>query len=49
LIGLGGRIRHQYQWWRIPADTVLPDTIRVVQDQRDPFTLITHYSPRPAR
>jgi hypothetical protein len=37
------------KWWRIPADTVLPDTIRVVQDQRDPFTLITHYSPRPAR
>jgi len=37
------------KWWRIPADTVLPDTIRVVQDQRDPFTLITHYSLRPAR
>jgi hypothetical protein len=37
------------KWWRIPADTVLPDTIRVVQDQRDPFTLITHYSLRPTR
>jgi hypothetical protein len=37
------------KWWRIPADTVLPDTIRVVRDQRDPLTQITHYSLRPAR
>ena len=37
------------KWWRIPADTVLPDTIRVVRDQRDPLTQLTHYSLRPAR
>jgi hypothetical protein len=37
------------KWWRIPANTVLPDTIRVVRDQRDPFTQLTHYSLRPAR
>ena len=37
------------KWWRIPAGTMLPDTIRVVRDQRDPRTRITHYSLRPTR
>lgn len=37
------------KWWRIPAGTVLPDTIRVVRDQTDQRTRITHYSLRPAR
>ena len=37
------------KWWRIPAGTMLPDTIRVIRDQRDPRTQITHYSLRPAR
>jgi hypothetical protein len=35
------------KWWRIPAGTTLPDTIRVVRDQRDPLTQLTHYSLRP--
>jgi hypothetical protein len=35
------------KWWRIPAGTMLPDTIRVVRDQRDPLTHLTHYSLRP--
>ena len=35
------------KWWRIPAGTMLPDTIRVVRDQRDPVTQLTHYSLRP--
>jgi hypothetical protein len=41
--------RRPGKWWRIPADTVLPDTIRVVRDQRDPVTRLTHYSLRPTR
>jgi Tse2 ADP-ribosyltransferase toxins len=35
------------KWWRIPAGTTLPDTIRVVRDQRDPLTQLTHHSLRP--
>jgi hypothetical protein len=37
------------EWWRIPAATMLPDCIRVVRDQRDPRTQLTHYSIRPTR
>jgi Tse2 ADP-ribosyltransferase toxins len=37
------------KWWRIPAGTILPDTIRIVRDQRDPRTQLTHYSIRPTR
>lgn len=35
------------KWWRIPSGTVLPDTIRVVRDQTDPRSGITHFSIRP--
>lgn len=35
------------KWWRIPAGPVLPDTIRVVRDLRDPLIQLTHYSLRP--
>jgi hypothetical protein len=37
------------KWWRIPPETLLPETIRVVRDRRDPVTGLTHYSLRPAR
>ena len=30
-----------------PPVPTLPDTIRVVRDQRDPLTQLTHYSLRP--
>jgi hypothetical protein len=37
------------KWWRIPAGTMLPDSIRIVRDQHVPGTQLTHYSLRPAR
>jgi hypothetical protein len=37
------------KWWCIPADIMLPDTIRLVRDKRNPKTGLTHYSIRPAR
>ena len=41
--------RRPGKWWRIPGGTLLPETIRVVRDLRDPRTRLTHYSLRPAR
>ncbi len=35
------------KWWRIPAGTTVPDTIRVVRDKPDPVNQVTHYSLRP--
>lgn len=37
------------KWWRIPAGTAVPDSIRVVRDRRDPVSQLTHYSLRPTR
>lgn len=39
------------KWWKIPAGTELPDTIKIVKDTRKKLKnnkFITHYSLRPA-
>ena len=37
------------KWWCIPASAVLPDSLRLKRDTRNPVNGLTHYSIRPAR
>ena len=35
-------------WWRIPANSPIPDGLRITKDRRNKITGLTHYSIEPA-